>query len=98
MHQHDIDILDDSRISIYDNRRTTDSTGRPVVIGHNDLLVMDIKTGNWISPFREVFSENDIRTPSQGLSDAIYSEGILIEETDYGRLIKMETCSGVKIS
>ena len=89
MHQHDIDLIDDSRISVYDNRRTTDSKGLPFVIGHNDLLLIDIQNGNLVAPWREAFSENDIRTPSEGLSDIVSGEGLLIEETDYGRLIKL---------
>ena len=68
MHQHDIDILDNRRISVYDNKRTTRAVGN-IVMGANELLVFDLQTNELTSPWKEVMRSNNIRTMNQGLAD-----------------------------
>ncbi len=89
MHQHDVDVLDQHRISIFDNRRTTRVTG-DIVLGHNELKIVDFDTGRMESPWKESFRIYDINTVTQGLADFDQNGGVMIEETNNGRLIKFD--------
>ncbi|MGK0170235.1 MAG: hypothetical protein ACI9W2_001960 [Gammaproteobacteria bacterium] len=88
MHQHDIDVLDEHRIGVYNNNRTTRALGN-VVIGYNEELVFDFATGKIASPWADAFRRHEIRTVTQGRVDFGADGSLLVEETDYGRLIKL---------
>lgn len=88
MHQHDIDVLDDHRISVFDNRRTNRHSG-PVIIGHNEIRVIDFETSSSDTPWSKSLESLRIKTVSQGLSDYDEAGGVMVEETNYGRLFKL---------
>lgn len=88
MHQHDIDIVDQSRISVFDNRRTDRADGE-TVLGHNEILIFDLADGSVTPQWQDSFRDLEIRTINQGLSDFIPGSGLLVEEPNYGRLVKL---------
>jgi len=94
--QHDVDILDDHRISIFDNGVQSAPDGpRPLapngdyVVKHNRLYVYDFATGKTESPFEAAFAAQDIRTVTQGLATYMENGDLFVEETNYGRLLRM---------
>jgi hypothetical protein len=88
-HQHDIDILSESEISIFDNNRVMVST-KDRVKGANEIQVYDFKTDEMRSAFRDVMAKLDIRTTSQGLNEFLPGGGVFIEETNHGRLLALD--------
>lgn len=89
VYQHDIDIIDEEKISIFDNKsliyypRYTNQELKPK---YNDLLIFDFKTQKVSNEYKNHFVKFDIRTPAQGLS-SIYKENVFVEETNFGRVI-----------
>lgn len=86
--QHDVSILDDHRISVFDNNTLM---GYPDerVNGHNRLLVHDLSSGETSSPWDRGFAANKIATRAQGRGTPLPGGDAMIEETEQGRLLRM---------
>ena len=86
MSQHDIDILDDHRISIFNNNLYTFYDGDRVD-GNNEVVIYDFKTDSYSKYFDESLEQYDVRSSAQGISQILDNGDLFIEETNYGRLL-----------
>ena len=77
-HQHDVDILDNHRISIFNNKSKNFVNG-DVVDGHNEVIIYDFKTNSLM--------ENDVRTITEGRSEILTNGDLFVEESNYGRTL-----------
>ena len=84
--QHDVDILSDHVISIYNNNSKSFSNGY-IVDGHNEIILYNFKTNQYSTYQSESLIKNDVRTISQGRSQILPSGDFFLEETDYGRTL-----------
>lgn len=93
--QHDVSILDDHRISVFDNNTLM---GYPDerVNGHNRLLVHDLSSGETGSPWEKGFAVNKIATRAQGRGTPLPGGDAMIEETEQGRLLRMSPEGAVR--
>lgn len=88
-HQHDVDILDDHRISVFDNN-AIDSFPIRRTLGNSRVLIYDFNDGSVTSPWDDVLARMDFRTETEGL-DAIRADGsIMLEEQNSGRLLMLD--------
>lgn len=83
-HQHDVDILDDSKIAIFNNNRVF--TDKDKTFKHNEVLKYDFSSGKTSNLFQDVMRNHDLRTVSQGLFE-ISGDTFFVEETNYGRVV-----------
>lgn len=86
LHQHDVDILNDHQISIYNNNINLDSHVYGVA-GVNNMLVYDFRTHRVTAPWRAGFEKLQVRTVTEGLGEVVGDE-VFVEETNHGRLIQ----------
>ena len=89
--QHDVDILDNHRISIFNNNSKYLAEGNDVVDGHNEVIIYDFKTNEYSSYHKDSLIENDVRTISEGRSQILPNGDSFIEETNYGRTLYFNT-------
>lgn len=85
-HQHDVDILDSHRISIFNNN-SKDFVDGDLVDGHNEVIIYDFKTNEHSSYLNDYLIENDVRTITNGTSEILINGDLFIEETDYARTL-----------
>jgi hypothetical protein len=85
-HQHDVNILDNHRISIFNNN-SKDFVGGDVVDGHNEVLIYDFATNEYSSYHKESLIESDVRTITQGRGQILTNGDLFVEETNYGRTL-----------
>ncbi len=85
-HQHDVDILDNHRISIFNNNSKNFVDG-DVVDGHNEVIIYDFNVNKYSSYLKDSIVENDIRTITQGTSQILPNGDLYIEESKYGRTL-----------
>tara|TARA_B100001093_G_scaffold177371_1_gene170021 strand:- start:838 stop:2196 length:1359 start_codon:yes stop_codon:yes gene_type:complete len=85
-HQHDIDILDSQRISIFNNN-SKDFVNADVVDGHNEVIIYDFKANEYSSYFKDSLIENEVKTITQGRSEILTNGDLFIEESNYGRTL-----------
>jgi hypothetical protein len=85
-HQHDVDILDESRISILNNNSKFLYNG-DVVDGHNEVLIYDFSKDEYIPYLSASLILNDVRTVGQGRSEILPNGDLFFEETEFGRTL-----------
>lgn len=89
LHQHDVDILDDHRISIFDNS-TLNGWRRTKVMGHSSVRVFDFDTGLVTAPWDEALAALDFRTETEGLHQIRANGDLFVEEQNRGRLLQLD--------
>jgi hypothetical protein len=85
-HQHDVDILDDSRISIFNNNSKNTFSG-DIVDGNNRVVIYDFETEKYSYHLEKSLKKEDVRTITEGRSQILPNGDLFIEETNYGRLL-----------
>jgi hypothetical protein len=83
---HDVDILDDHRISIFSNNARELFDGEKVD-GNNEVVIYDFKTDSYSKYLNESLVQNDVRTRTEGRSQILDNGDLFIEEQNYGRLL-----------
>ena len=84
--QHDVDILDDHRISIFNNNAYLFYNGRKVD-GNSEVVVYDFNTNSSSKYFDESLKQYDLSTSNQGLNQILDNGDLFIEEQNSGRLL-----------
>ena len=85
-HQHDVDILDNHRISIFNNN-SKDFVDGDVVDGHNEVIIYDFKSNGYSSYLKDSLIEHDVRTITAGRSQILPNGDLFIEESNYARTL-----------
>jgi len=80
--------LNDHQISIFDNNVNVTDKGSKVM-GHNQVMIYDFETNETTSPYKAALAMNDVRTPTRGGSEIYQNDDVFIEETEYGRLLRV---------
>ena len=86
LQQHDVDILDDHRISIFNNNAKHFFDGEKVD-GNNEVVIYNFKTDSYSKYLQESLKQYDVRTVSEGRSEILDTGDLFIEEQNYGRLL-----------
>lgn len=85
--QHDVDILDEYRISIFNNRMQKSYDNKLSVDGNNEVVVYNFKNGQFSSFLKNSLIKNDVRTKNQGLSEILPNGDLFVEEQNFGRTL-----------
>ncbi|QNI92928.1 arylsulfotransferase family protein [Synechococcus sp. BOUM118] len=85
--QHDVDILDDHRISIFNNRMQKSYNEKLNVDGNNEVIIYNFKTGQYSLYLNDSLIKNDVRTKNGGLSEILPNGDLFIEESNYARTL-----------
>ena len=83
--QHDVDILDDKRISIYNNNAFLNFRNQRQV-KNNEIVIFDFETDTFSKKFEKTFIENKINTNTHGLVDFLYDGSAIVEDRNNGRI------------
>jgi hypothetical protein len=86
--QHDVNILDDHRISIFDNHVSM-GFGPMKVEGTNRMAIVDFRTGAVSFDYDAAFKQHDIKTVSEGRGTILPGGDLFVEETNFGRLMRV---------
>lgn len=89
MHQHDVDIISNHEISIFNNNAALYKTKDWAVWGVNDVVIYNFRTGDIKSPWRKAFKKWQIKTHVEGLSEVIGKE-LFVEDTIHGTLVQFD--------
>ena len=86
--QHDVNVVDDNRISVFDNRISFDGDGNHV-LGHSRELVIDLSTGAVASPWDTAFRRHRIRAASNGRGLVLANGDLVVEESNGGEVLRV---------
>ena len=87
--QHDVHILDEHRIAIFDNRTAFGEEGVSV-IGNSRELVYDFSSGSVTSPWEAGFRRWDLAVSGQGRGTPFPNGDIFVEDTVRGQALRMD--------
>jgi hypothetical protein len=86
--QHDVDILDDHRIGIYDNAvEDRGIEGKPYFGSSSQVMVYDFANDRVSLPLEKAMKDNNIRTFAAGLFTQLPDGSTMIEDETDGRFI-----------
>ena len=85
--QHDVDVLDDHRIGIYDNAVQGRALWKPYFEGSSQVVIYDFATDKISRPLEKAMRENKIRTVDDGLFSRLPDGSTLIEGSRAARLM-----------
>jgi len=89
--QHDVSVLDDHRISVFDNHLKF-AFGHPENVdtdGTNHLVVYDFATQTTSEPLARAFTDLAIKTNAQGRATPLANGDTMVEETEQGRVMRL---------
>ena len=86
--QHDVDIISNHEIAVFNNNTVAAPEGGKTV-GSNNIIIYDFATGATREPFSAGFEKNNIRTVTNGLFRFLPDASVMVEEHDYGRLLAL---------
>lgn len=92
--QHDVDIIDDHRIAVFNNNAYDSGLGARVD-GVSETVVYDFETNSVTSPFREALERFNTATVSEGLQEFTPSGHLIFEEENRGRLFIFDASGNV---
>jgi hypothetical protein len=79
--QHDIDIISDKEIAIFNNNNFI------VDNEYSEILIFNYKTGEFKKLFNNQLKKNNFKTITNGLFKILNDGSLMIEETVHGRII-----------
>lgn len=79
--QHDVDIISDKEISIFNNNNFNTNNN------YSEVLIYDLSTKKFKKLFNAQLKENNFKTSTNGLSEILNDGSLMVEETIHGRLI-----------
>lgn len=84
--QHDVDIVNDHTIALFNNNMYNLGADE-FVEGANEVLFYNFATDKVSSPYRDIFRKHEIRTASEGLFTLTGGGHLLAEESNAGRFV-----------
>ncbi len=79
--QHDVDIISDKEISIFNNNNFFDNDD------YSEVLIYNFKTNKFTKLFNNELKKENFKTTSGGLSHIFEDKSLMVEEQNHGRLI-----------
>lgn len=84
--QHDVDVIDDHTIALFNNNMLNMGSGQ-YVDGTNEILLYDFATDTVSSPYKEIFEDFDIRTAIEGQFAVVENGYLLVENSLAGQYL-----------
>ena len=79
--QHDVDIISDNEISIFNNNNSL--TDR----NYSEITIYNFETKEFSKKFNNHLIKNKFKTSTEGLSEILSDGSMLVEEQNHGRII-----------
>ncbi|MFZ1725315.1 MAG: arylsulfotransferase family protein [Albidovulum sp.] len=86
MGQHDVDILDDHRIAVFNNNASNRGIGGRVN-GSSDIAVYDFATDRVSHPYADVLARESVEARSEGLYTFLPGGAYIVEDHNSGRVL-----------
>ncbi|MFT4197961.1 MAG: arylsulfotransferase family protein [Pseudoxanthomonas sp.] len=87
--QHDVSVVDDHRISVFDNNWDFAAPEGDVAAAGNRVLVYDFDTDRTEQVLAEGMRKADFYTRAQGRATPLANGDFMLEETERGRVLRM---------
>jgi len=93
--QHDVDILDENRIAVFNNNTRVRGVSELYIHGANDEIVYDFRDNSVHSPMKVAFEKLKFDAVIQGLADFRPNNELMVENSTAGRLAQFDSVGNV---
>jgi len=93
--QHDVDIVDDHTISLFNNNNIISDDKQTIRI-LSKTMWYDFNNNTLSTPYKKLFAKEQIRSLTGGLSTLVEGGDIVVEENDRARVIRGDKEGNVK--
>ena len=80
--QHDVNIIDDSKISIFNNNNTLKENSK-----YSEVIIYDFEKKIFTKKFNDQLISNNFKTPTSGISRILNDGSLYVEEQKHGRIL-----------
>ena len=80
--QHDVNILDDSKISIFNNNNTLKENSK-----YSEVIIYDFEKKIFTKKFNKQLVNNNFKSPTSGISRILNDGSLYVEEQKHGRIL-----------
>ncbi len=87
--QHDVDIIDDHTIAVFNNNAFDHGKGW-YIDGTNDVTFYDFASDSVSTPYKAAMAKLDVKTMTEGLFDFTDQGRLIVEEENSGRLLILD--------
>ncbi len=84
--QHDVDIISNSEISIFNNNVFHTKKGRNI-IKNNAVIIYNFKKNKFFQYFPDSMKKHKVKTVTGGLSEILKDGSMIIEESNHARIL-----------
>ena len=84
--QHDVDIINDNVIYIFNNNRYKTPTGTKI-FNNSEIISYDFQTQKYSKKYKSAISGSEMKTAFGGLFQLLNNGNFMIEEQEHGRLL-----------
>ena len=84
--QHDVDIISDKEISIFNNNNINTFRGE-MNLSTSEVVIYNFENNQFSQKFANSMVENNVITKSGGLSEILKDGSLMVEEQNYGRIL-----------
>lgn len=95
LNQHDADFVGQSKISVFGNNVIRLQRQDKLFDSHNNVYLYDLADGSISSPYSDVLKKLDVRTLTEGRQKILTNGDVIIEETDYARILRLSVAREV---
>ena len=85
LHQHDVDIINETTIGIYNNN---DFSLLENETGFNNVLYYNFETQKITNPYKRLFENNKIKSKTESLFSILDNGDIFVEENNHARILR----------
>ncbi len=98
IHQHDVNIIDDRQITVFDNaaKRFGFNSIRPETA--NGVWIVDVVDNRFTPVYPEGFEALELRTRTEGRSRLLADGPLFVEESNFGRVVIMDPDGTARVS
>ena len=84
--QHDVDILSEEEISIFNNNTIWTPKGE-VIKKNSEIIIYNFKTNKFTKKFNDQLIKLNFKTETEGLHHILNDSSLFLEEQNYGRIL-----------
>jgi len=89
LNQHDANFVDNESISIFGNDVFDTGKDMRLIGDSNNIYIYNFSDNSIKTPFKKIMAKTEIETLTEGLAYPINQDEFFIEESNHGRLIKI---------
>jgi hypothetical protein len=89
MNQHDVNFIEDHKLSVFSNNVISDPEGAVLMGGYNNVYLYNFQTDEVSTPYNNAMKAMKVKTLTEGRGTILGNGDVFVEEQNNGRILRM---------